>query len=691
MPTKSISMQVLKRGQQVKKTVDLAEGATVKDVVSKLAQLTGTAKSSLFVAEVRNLDKVRLFSGEAPTGTFEVGGLETIEDVPEVIPVEHQVDALGVEKSLQLLDELIAAYKTAEFQASLSEFQQSFMDGQRDIRQYSVLLADVAGHAQEPVFAKWGYEATTSGRMDMYAAMQDVASDEAVKAKQLEARADFPVATRIDETGYFSLSRLCRTRSVHRIACHAMIGLPDGCLALAIAAAPHRHRIGNHNAKVYTQVIRPAAIVISCTPNCVEGVWLKLEIWAKGGLSELSSSKAWVRRPVSAIIVVCTRCAPDRGGRLCCYAWPTYKNVRDAPTRWPMTEDKKQVQSHLRATCRYAFRTSQSILKNGKSAFDAFAFASPGRAALSLLTLGPQIQATSKIVNQVQHQLVSHYKSFWEPEISLWMTAASRFNGSLLSAPKREICAVDPGSKHSSHHELSAVSGGNGSGCLIRHRLLLVLLLLAAAWVAAIAYLKAPAAMPVSTTTSAASTSTSSARIIPWCEGANVSALSLPKTGWCFCLYGGRCVDHFSCVDVPLRECQVASCGEASLEITASTASFRNIRLDSDILSVPVEYFRDVKKLADECPQHAPQLLAALLAAGRRVFVSTAAGGPGAPQPQFQCVHLYPHVSVPWLHVHTFIGSVPAEELPGSPPFAACASATVSEAAAAQHILKLAR
>ena len=73
------------------------------------------------------------------------------------------------ERMPRLLDELIAAYKTAsrlqsvrqaastmandggacenqtpgtqaEFQASLSEFQQSFMDGQRDIRQYSVLL-----------------------------------------------------------------------------------------------------------------------------------------------------------------------------------------------------------------------------------------------------------------------------------------------------------------------------------------------------------------------------------------------------------------------------------------------------------------------------------------------------------------------------------------------------------------------
>ena len=38
----------------------------------------------------------------------------------------------------------------------------------------------------------------------------------------------------------------------------------------------------------------------------------------------------------------------------------------------------------------------------------------------------------------------------------------------------------------------------------------------------------------------------------------------------------------------------------------------------------------------------------------------------------------YPYVSVPWLHVHTFIGSVPSEKLPGSPPVAACASATAA-------------
>lgn len=161
--------------------------------------------------------------------------------------------------------------------------------------------------------------------------------------------------------------------------------------------------------------------------------------------------------------------------------------------------------------------------------------------------------------------------------------------------------------------------------CCIRWKWIAVLILAATACVAAFVLARTPVVMPATTTTAAQIiTSTSSEPFSPWCEGANVSTLSLPKAGWCFCLYGGRCISHFSCAGVALRECQLDACGEASLEITASTASFRNIRLDSDILSIPVEYFRDIKRLSDRCPEHASQLLEALLAAGRRVFVSTA-------------------------------------------------------------------
>ena len=84
------------------------------------------------------------------------------------------------------------------------------------IRKTRTCKADVAAHAQEPVFAKWGYDVTTAGRMepraasvgkgvfqaqkcaelslaqqacrtqDMYAAMKDLENDESIKAKQLE-------------------------------------------------------------------------------------------------------------------------------------------------------------------------------------------------------------------------------------------------------------------------------------------------------------------------------------------------------------------------------------------------------------------------------------------------------------------------------------------------------------------------
>mmetsp|Transcript_51933 Transcript_51933/g.97145 ORF Transcript_51933/g.97145 Transcript_51933/m.97145 type:complete len:208 (+) Transcript_51933:65-688(+) len=186
MPTKTVSMQALKRGQRLKRTVDLGEGATVKDVIGKLAELTGIAKSDLFVAEVRNMDKVRLFGGEAPTGAIEVGGLEGIEDLPEVISVERHVESMSLETSLALLEELISAYQAASFQGSLSKFKQSFLDGEHDFRQYNVLLADVAAEAQETILPKYGFENTTSGRVEMYAAMKDVDSNEQVKTKQVE-------------------------------------------------------------------------------------------------------------------------------------------------------------------------------------------------------------------------------------------------------------------------------------------------------------------------------------------------------------------------------------------------------------------------------------------------------------------------------------------------------------------------
>ena len=81
MVQKSVEMQLLRRGRQPKRTVELAEHATAQDVVRTLAALSGAERTELFLAERRGAERaVKLFGGEAPQGDFEVGGLESLKE-----------------------------------------------------------------------------------------------------------------------------------------------------------------------------------------------------------------------------------------------------------------------------------------------------------------------------------------------------------------------------------------------------------------------------------------------------------------------------------------------------------------------------------------------------------------------------------------------------------------------------------
>mmetsp|Transcript_17566 Transcript_17566/g.41700 ORF Transcript_17566/g.41700 Transcript_17566/m.41700 type:complete len:207 (-) Transcript_17566:40-660(-) len=179
---KSVDMQVLKRGQQMKRTVDLEEDVTVQDILAKLAALTGEKASGLFLAEVRNLEKVRLFSGEAPNGTFEVGGLDTVKDLPDVIHVKHSLPELSQERGLMVLDDLIAAYKDAELQAKLAEIQQGFLSDGRDLKAYGLSTVDTVRAAQEPVVEKWGFKSF----QDLFQALTRYDISEEYREKQME-------------------------------------------------------------------------------------------------------------------------------------------------------------------------------------------------------------------------------------------------------------------------------------------------------------------------------------------------------------------------------------------------------------------------------------------------------------------------------------------------------------------------
>lgn len=172
--------------------------------------------------------------------------------------------------------------------------------------------------------------------------------------------------------------------------------------------------------------------------------------------------------------------------------------------------------------------------------------------------------------------------------------------------------------------------------------------------------------------------------------GECATRLTSPKGGGerCFCLFAGHCKEDVpSCAKLSLEECQRVACaGRNALEVTADAASFVNMADAADVLTIPVPYYRDLGMLK-ACRRDAPTFLALLLEAGRRVFMSSAVGGPSRPAAQMQCLHLPGHVSVDWMHVHTFVGSVPGEALPARPPYAACANASMNTWQAAHSIL----
>ena len=181
MAAKHLEMQVLKRGRQTKRSVELHPDATVQDILMKLEALSGISSKHLFVAEQRHVYKVRLFGLERPEGNFQVGGLENMEMLPDVIHVEHKVE-LSVDEALELLKDLQEIYQKAAIQSKLSELQQSFIKEKRDVRKYGFQADEVVQSDRQSVFEKWNFGSVT----DMNVAFIKADADERVMAKQKE-------------------------------------------------------------------------------------------------------------------------------------------------------------------------------------------------------------------------------------------------------------------------------------------------------------------------------------------------------------------------------------------------------------------------------------------------------------------------------------------------------------------------
>jgi len=146
-------------------------------------------------------------------------------------------------------------------------------------------------------------------------------------------------------------------------------------------------------------------------------------------------------------------------------------------------------------------------------------------------------------------------------------------------------------------------------------------------------------------------------------EGKQCYVTSGPPQGWvasCFCHRAGNLGCQGEC-----------TCGKTCGTIWPSQVSvtFPNIKkaggcgVETALLTIPRSAFTDLWDLKGKCPQGMQPLLTALLIDGFQAYQAH-----GAPGPVQQCVHNPGHVTVKWLHLHSFCVGGYVDGMPLSPP-----------------------
>jgi len=193
-------------------------------------------------------------------------------------------------------------------------------------------------------------------------------------------------------------------------------------------------------------------------------------------------------------------------------------------------------------------------------------------------------------------------------------------------------------------------------------------------------------ATPTTTATTATTTTTTTTNL-GQCKGNDLDTIWTGKSMAvpCFCLYTNQCLDQdkfkecrgLSFPDKAMEECQMKLCHQYTVALTASTASFANMKDQTDILTIPNIWFDDITVMmnaGDDPDCHTPKLLLKEMMQQGRLAYRKALGGGDSPNQQ--CIHLPAKVDVKWVHLHTFKDKVPGEGLPSKPPNATCAEIT---------------
>lgn len=214
-----LDLRVLRHGFQVQKKMQLMDGATVGDILKKVAEFKKVAAGQLFLTERRISDKahclcrvapsaasgdnlgpsvslpygffdevvqVKLHRNEVPEGELNLGGVDDLDGLPDIITVEPKLIRTSLTKAecMELQDDLIAAYSEDSVQKAVEKLQDKFRKN-RDLprTKYTRMLAEALLAPQRKILPRWGFEPPPKGVMQMHQAFTPYDDDEDVQLK----------------------------------------------------------------------------------------------------------------------------------------------------------------------------------------------------------------------------------------------------------------------------------------------------------------------------------------------------------------------------------------------------------------------------------------------------------------------------------------------------------------------------
>lgn len=167
-----VQVQALKRGHQLSKTADVAEGATIHDLITRIAQFKNCSTRELFAAQIKFQSTVKLHGSELPKGNLQIGGLQDLEGIPDIFAVVPSEGQMSSEQAIEVLESFVAAYSEPAVQEKVKEAQKKIRDGQLDPKMFTRETRDVVHQAQDGVLPRFGFPSGAEGIFKLNIVMQ---------------------------------------------------------------------------------------------------------------------------------------------------------------------------------------------------------------------------------------------------------------------------------------------------------------------------------------------------------------------------------------------------------------------------------------------------------------------------------------------------------------------------------------